>query len=95
MGLFVMRFNHPAVTSKLLPCTAPPAHLQAAVRWPEITVLAAFGCAIIAAVRTAALALVMAKYTPGSGKATMVSRGAAWLPACASLRWNQHKALSC
>eukprot|EP00891_Asterochloris_glomerata_P006654 jgi/Astpho2/6654/fgenesh1_pg.00101_%23_43_t len=49
--------------------------LEAAVRWPEITVLAAIGCAIIAATRTAALALVMAKYTPGSGKATMAIMG--------------------
>ena len=86
MGLLIASFDAPAVTSKLITCTAAPAHLQAAVRWPEITVLAAFGCAIIAATRTAALALVMAKYTPGSGKATMVSTGAAWPPVCASLR---------
>lgn len=81
-----MSFEAPAVTSKLISGTAPPVHLQAAVRWPEITVLAAIGCAIIAATRTAALALVMAKYTPGSGKATMVSTEAAWLPVCASPR---------
>ena len=73
MGLLIVSSDLSTVSSNLISGRAPPAHLQAAVRWPEITVLAAFGCAIIAAVRTAALALVMAKYTPGSGKATMVS----------------------
>ena len=80
MGLLIGSCDIPTFTSKLIPGTARRARLQAAVRWPEITVLAAIGCAIIAAVRTAALALVMAKYTPGSGKATMVSTGACMAP---------------
>ena len=49
--------------------------LEAAVKWPKIAVIAAIGCAVLAGIRTAALALVMAKYTPGSGKAAMAIMG--------------------
>lgn len=56
-------------------CLSVVQSLEAAVRWPDIVVVAAVGCAVLAAVRTAAMGLVMAKYTPGSGKGTMALMG--------------------
>lgn len=56
-------------------CLAVVQSLEAAVRWPDIVLVAAVGCAVLAAVRTAAMGLVMAKYTPGSGKGTMALMG--------------------
>lgn len=56
-------------------CLAVVQSLEAAVRWPDIVIVAAVGCAVLAAVRTAAMGLVMAKYTPGSGKGTMALMG--------------------
>lgn len=56
-------------------CLAIIQSLEAAVRWPDIVIVAAVACAVIAAVRTAAMGLVMVKYTPGSGKATMALLG--------------------
>lgn len=56
-------------------CLAVVQSLEAAVRWPDIILVAAVGCAVLAAVRTAAMGLVMAKYTPGSGKGTMALMG--------------------
>ena len=56
-------------------CLAVVQTLEAAVRWPDIVVVAAVACAILAAVRTAAMGLVMQKYTPGSGKGAMALMG--------------------
>ena len=56
-------------------CLAVIQSLEAAVRWPDIVIVAAVACAVLAAVRTAAMGLVMAKYTPGSGKGTMALMG--------------------
>lgn len=56
-------------------CLSVVQTLEAAVRWPDIVLVAAVGCAVLAAVRTAAMGLVMAKYTPGSGKETMALMG--------------------
>lgn len=56
-------------------CLAIVQSLEAAVRWPDIVLVAAVVCAVVAAVRTAAMALVLAKYTPGSGKGTMALMG--------------------
>ena len=56
-------------------CLSVVQSLEAAVRWPDIVLVAAVGCAVLAAVRTAAMGLVMAKYTPGSGKGTMALMG--------------------
>ena len=46
-------------------CLAVVQTLEAAVRWPDIVLVAAVACAVVAAVRTAAMGLVLAKYTPG------------------------------
>lgn len=56
-------------------CLAIVQTLEAAVRWPDIVLVAAVACAVVAAVRTAAMGLVLAKYTPGSGKGTMALMG--------------------
>ena len=47
-------------------CLAVVQTLEAAVRWPDIVLVAAVACAVVAAVRTAAMGLVLAKYTPGT-----------------------------
>lgn len=56
-------------------CLAVVQSLEAAVRWPDIVIVAAVACAVLAGVRTAAMGLVMMKYTPGSGKGTMALMG--------------------
>lgn len=56
-------------------CLAVVQTLEAAVRWPDIVLVAAVGCALVAAARTAAMGLVLSKYTPGSGKGTMALMG--------------------
>ncbi|KAK9819761.1 hypothetical protein WJX72_002081 [[Myrmecia] bisecta] len=48
--------------------------LEAAVRWPRITVVVAGALLAVALVRTAAMSYVMAKYTPGSRRAVEVLR---------------------
>lgn len=56
-------------------CLAVVQSLEAAVRWPDIVVVTAVACAVLAGVRTAAMGLVMLKYTPGSGKGAMALMG--------------------
>ncbi len=56
-------------------CLAVVQSLEAAVRWPDIVIVTAVACAVLAGVRTAAMGLVMLKYTPGSGKGAMALMG--------------------
>ncbi len=56
-------------------CLAVVQSLEAAVRWPDIVIVTAVACAMLAGVRTAAMGLVMLKYTPGSGKGAMALMG--------------------
>lgn len=76
MSIFIMQVGvmFTQVTT-ITVCLSVVQTLEAAVRWPDIVLVAAVGCAVLAAVRTAAMGLVMAKYTPGSGKETMALMG--------------------
>ena len=56
-------------------CLAVVQSLEAAVRWPDIVIVTSVACAVLAGVRTAAMGLVMLKYTPGSGKGAMALMG--------------------